>query len=206
MTDNITKTYKLGNDNLTEDINSELKNIASNLSIADRVDTMAKRNAFITLKDHKDNFDSNPKCRLINPAKSDLGKVSKVILDEINSKIRPILNVNQWKNSLSVIDWFRDINNKPNHTFLSFDIVEFYPSITESLLDKVISWAKTLTIITEEQVPLIKHARKSLLFYGETTWAKKNNTSLFDVIMGSYDGAEICELVGMHIHSKRNFR
>ena len=122
MTDNITKTYKLGNDNLTEDINSELKNIASNLSIADRVDTMAKRNAFITLKDHKDNFDSNPKCRLINPAKSDLGKVSKVILDEINSKIRPILNVNQWKNSLSVIDWFRDINNKPNHTFLSLPI------------------------------------------------------------------------------------
>ena len=90
MTDNITKTYKLGNDNLTEDINSELKNIASNLSIADRVDTMAKRNAFITLKDHKDNFDSNPKCRLINPAKSELGKVSKVILDEINNKIRSI--------------------------------------------------------------------------------------------------------------------
>ena len=136
MTDNITKTYKLGNDNLTEDINSELKNIASNLSIADRVDTMAKRNAFITLKDHKDNFDSNPKCRLINPAKSELGKVSKVILDEINNKIRSILNVNQWKNSLSVIDWFRDINNKPNHTFLSFDIVEFYPSITESLLEQ----------------------------------------------------------------------
>jgi hypothetical protein len=52
MTDNITKTYKLGNDNLTEDINTELKNIASNLSIADRADTMAKRNAFITLKDH----------------------------------------------------------------------------------------------------------------------------------------------------------
>ena len=146
MTDNITKTYKLGNDNLTEDINSELKNIASNLSIADRVDTMAKRNAFITLKDHKDNFDSNPKCRLINPAKSELGKVSKVILDEINNKIRSILNVNQWKNSLSVIDWFRDINNKPNHTFLSFDIVEFYPSIAESLLDKVIAWAKTLQV------------------------------------------------------------
>jgi hypothetical protein len=71
MTDNITKTYKLGNVNLTEDINSELKNIASNLSIADRGDTITKRNAFITPKDHKDNFDSNPKCRLINPEKSE---------------------------------------------------------------------------------------------------------------------------------------
>jgi hypothetical protein len=77
--------------------------------------------------------------------------------------------------------------------------VVFYPSITESFLDKVIAWAKTLTIITEEQVSIIKHARKSLLFYGETTWAKKNNASLFDVTMGSYDGAEICELVGLFI-------
>jgi hypothetical protein len=74
-----------------------------------------------------------------------------------------------------------------------------YPSITESLLDKVISWAKTLTIITEEQVSIIKHARKSLLFYGEKTWAKKNNASLFDVTMGSCDGAEIWELVGLFI-------
>ena len=38
-----------------------------------------------------------------------------------------------------------------------------------------------------------------MLFYGETTWAKKNNASLFDVTMGSYDGAEICELVGLFI-------
>ena len=120
MTENITKTYKLGNDSLTEDINAELKNIANKVSIADRVDMMAKKNAFITLKDHKDNFDSHPKCRLINPSKSELGKVSKAILDDINSKIRLILNVNQWKNTQSVIDWFQSIKNKPNHSFLSF--------------------------------------------------------------------------------------
>jgi CO dehydrogenase/acetyl-CoA synthase epsilon subunit len=58
----------------------------------------------------------------------------------------------------------------------------------------LISWAKTLTLITEEQVSIIKHARKSLMFYGETTWAKKNNASLFDVTMGSYDGAEYANL------------
>ena len=69
--------------------------ITSKLSIGDRVDTMATRNAFVTLKDHKDNFDSHPKCRLINPSKSELGKVSKVIIDNINNKIRSTLNVNQ---------------------------------------------------------------------------------------------------------------
>ncbi len=35
---------------------------------------------FISLKDHKENFENNPKCRLINPAKSESGKLSKIIL------------------------------------------------------------------------------------------------------------------------------
>jgi hypothetical protein len=35
LTDNITKTYKLGSDDISDDINFELKNIRSNLSIAD---------------------------------------------------------------------------------------------------------------------------------------------------------------------------
>ena len=192
----------MGSDDISDDINFELKKITSNLSIADRVDTMARRNAFITLKDHKENFDSNPKCRLINPSKSELGKVSKIILDDINNKIRSTLNLNQWKNTESVISWFQAINDKPNHTFLSFDIVEFYPSISEHLLDEVISWAQTLTDITEQQISIIKHARKSLLFYDEKTWVKRNNQSLFDVAMGSYDGAEICELVGLFILNK----
>ena len=48
---------------------------------------------------------------------------------------------------------------------------------------------------------VIKHARKSLLFHGERTWSKTNDTdgALFDVAMGSYDGAEVCELVGLFI-------
>jgi hypothetical protein len=45
---------------------------------------MARKNAFITLKDHKENFDINPKCHLLNPWKSVLGKVSKVVLDRVN--------------------------------------------------------------------------------------------------------------------------
>ena len=98
LTDYITKTYKLGNDVICEDINSELKKI-TNVSTSDRVDTVAKRSAFIALKDHKKILDSNPKCRLINPSKSELRKVSKVILDDINSKIRSTLNLNQWKNT-----------------------------------------------------------------------------------------------------------
>jgi len=49
---------------------------------------MAKRQAFITLKDHKDNFQNKPTCKLINPAKSEIGRISKQILDNINTTIR----------------------------------------------------------------------------------------------------------------------
>jgi hypothetical protein len=87
---------------------------------------------------HKENFTSNLKCCLINPAKSELGKVTKVILDSINDTIRTVTKVNQWKNSLSVIEWFKNIPNKSSHAFVSSDIVEFYPSISEELLDKAI--------------------------------------------------------------------
>ena len=185
------------------DINNELKDISCNLGIGDRIDAMAQTPAFITLKDHKDNFDSHPKCRLINPAKSELGKVSKIILDEINNKSRSKLHVNQWKNTASVINWFNSINDKPNYTFLSFDIVEFYPSITESLLDKVMTWARSLIDISNDHITIIKHVRKSLLFYNDKVWVKNNNQdSLFDVTMGSYDGAEVCELVGLFLLNK----
>ena len=55
----------------------------------------------------------------------------------------------------------------------------------------------------DDQVAVIKHVRKSLLFYNDKTWVKNNNQSLFDVtIMGSYDGAEICELVGLFLLNK----
>ena len=45
------------------------------------------------------------------------------------------------------------------------------------------------------------HSRKSLLFDKGKPWRKKDSNCLFDVTMGSFDGAEICELVGLYILS-----
>ena len=105
------------------------------------MEPMADTQAFISLKDHKEDFDNHPKCRLINPAKSNLGKVCKVILDKINKEIREETRANQWRNSDDTISWFKSIiNNKNKHTFLSFDIADFYPSISEDLLDQAIAW------------------------------------------------------------------
>ena len=140
--DNITKTYKHGSEDNISEINNELKHIADKLSIGNRIECMKKREAFISLKDHKENFENNPKCRLINLAKSDSGKISKLILDKVNTHLRTILNVNQWRNTQNVIEWFGNIEQKSRHSFISFDIVDFYPSISENLLDQALSWPR----------------------------------------------------------------
>ena len=99
------------------------KEIATKLGIDDREDTTAGKDTFITLKDHKPNFANKPTCRIINPTKSEIGRISKVTLERINSKITRASKFNQWKNSSSVIEWFKAIENKQHHTFICLDIV-----------------------------------------------------------------------------------
>ena len=43
---------------------------------------------------------------------------------------------------------------------------------------------------------IIKQCRKTLLYYEDSVWIKKGEGGNFDVSVGAYDGAEICELVG----------
>ena len=59
--ENVTKTYKIAEENITDNIKEELQSISSKLGIGNRIDVMAPRNSYITLKDHKENFESNPK-------------------------------------------------------------------------------------------------------------------------------------------------
>ena len=160
---------------------------------------MAKAPAYITLKDHKDNFRSAHPCHLIN--KSEIGKISKSILENINRNLPERLQVNQWRNSESVIKWFYSIENKSQCKFIQLDITEFYPSISEEILDNAILFAQQYIHIPEKDLRIIKHCRKSLLYNNNEPWKKKNTESCFDVTMGSFDGAEICELVGIHILS-----
>ena len=136
---------------------------------------------------------------LINPAKSELGKVSKIIIEKINSKVREASFVNQWKNTNDVINWFNNIDDKSHSSFLQFDIEEFYPSISKDLVTKAINYANQFTPISKNDTEIIMHARKSLLFSNNNVWVKNVGDSKFDVTMGSYDGAEICELVGLYI-------
>ena len=77
-----------------------------------------------------------------------------------------------------------------------FDIKDFYPSIKEKLLWEAIRFAKLYISITNKDIEAIFHARKSLLHYNDEQWVKKGESN-FDVSMGAYDGAEVCELIGI---------
>ena len=92
--------------------------------------------------------------------------------------------LNQWRSTGTVIDWFRQIENKSSRRFVQLDIVEFYPSISHKLLRDALDFAKKHVDIDSNTIDVIMHARKSLLFCKDDVWVKKDNPS-FDVTMGS---------------------
>ena len=86
LNDSITATYKKASNNIRKKINAAGKQVLRNNKVLKRMQTNGENNCFISLKDHKENFQNNPTVRLINPARNELGKISKVILDKINKK------------------------------------------------------------------------------------------------------------------------
>jgi hypothetical protein len=72
---------------------------------------------------------------------------------------------------------------------------EFYPSITKKLYKQAIEFAKRFTQVDQHDIEILLNARQQIITWGSEAWAKKN--MLFDDSMGSYDGAECCELIGL---------
>ena len=197
--ENVTKTYKKSDEKLVGQLDVKSAIIAEGIKLDDRIEKLAQKEAFVTLKDHKPNFHDHPTCRLINPSKSEIGAISKHILDEINTSIITSTKINQWKNTASVLKWFNGLENKTMLSFICFDVCDFYPSITEKLLSKALEFATNYRQITSHEREITLHAKQSLLFSDNSTWEKKSANYQFDVTVGSFDGAETCELVGCYL-------
>ena len=145
MHDNLTQDYKLDNSNKLAEINEDTKKHARSLQIVDRMERHSESNAFLTIKDHKPEFPNTIKCRIINPASNNLGKVSKRVLDKINTKCRAASSVSQWRSPEDVLNWFSQVHSnnrtKKKSQFLQFDICE--KSCRKSvLLDDGKVWTK----------------------------------------------------------------
>ena len=160
---NVTKAYKKIDLNVPHMIATKDKLIVEQLGLDVRIDVSAHRDSYINMKDHKPDCVNNLACRLINPSKSEIGVISKHLLDDINSKIVLATKVNLWISTSNVIKWINAIPEKCQYTFITFDVYEFYPSISEKLLVKALDYASRLTKITQQDGHIIIHSKRSLL-------------------------------------------
>ena len=115
---------------------------------------------YCTWKDHKKGFPSAPHlvetkfCRVINPAKSNVEKLSKVILQQIVMELRLRLKLNLWKSTHEVLERFKGLQIKASNKrtknqpfkFVKFDIELYYPNITRKLFDRAIQFAKSNSV------------------------------------------------------------
>ena len=79
LNEDITQKYKIAEQKTVNDITIEFHTTAERLNVSDRINNTTPKPAFITLKDHKENFSTNPKRRLINPTKTEISQATKVM-------------------------------------------------------------------------------------------------------------------------------
>ena len=109
LNDNITMEYKKANEDLVRDINVKSATFATKIELENRMEAYTNIQCMVTYKDHKENAITRPTFRLINPAKTDLDRVSKSILDEKIIIVRSETKLNQWKSTQSVLSWFKNL-------------------------------------------------------------------------------------------------
>ena len=102
--DNITQTYNKAPTNAKRDVDRKTKSFAKTLKIKDKMECYSDQHMYITLKDHKENFRNNIKCRLINPTKSEVGRVSKSHLNDIVADASRKTDINQSQNTATIIN------------------------------------------------------------------------------------------------------
>ena len=156
MEKEIQKDYRKEAYENVEEVAHEHSKVARDLDIADRIFKTTPREAFITLKDHKEDFEVNPKVRLLNPGKPEIGRPAMKILDNIVKNVREKnTHLNQAISTKDVLIWFNSLENKDQYKFINFDIESFYPSITEDLILKSLNWASEYSPISDQDRKVI---------------------------------------------------
>ena len=75
-----------------------------NLHVKDRLRKFKKKDVYILFKDHKPNFINKLQTRLINPSKTELGKISKNIIQNIVTNVKEADHSNLRRNSYDIIE------------------------------------------------------------------------------------------------------
>ena len=109
------------------------------------------------------------------------------------------MKLNKWKTTQSVIYQFSNIKSKQKHRFIKFDVKDFYPSISRNTPLEALALANSYCAISQDEIDTVVHCCKSVLIYKNCAWSKKDMDDGFDIPLGSFHGAEVCELVGLLI-------
>ena len=91
----VTATYKRATEAIKDARNKKGIKYEKRADIFDRIEIKSTSNCFITLKDHKENFVNHPTTSIINPAKNEIGRSSKSILDKSNNCVCQKLKLNE---------------------------------------------------------------------------------------------------------------
>ena len=124
--------------------------------------------------------------------------ISKAILDTNNKNVVRPTEINQWKSTSNLVDWYAITTDKSKASFLQFDTENLYPSITSDLLHNSIQFAKEVTTVSNNDIHI--QSRKTLLF--NEKGVKRYGNEDFDAPMGFYGEAEVCELIGSYLLNK----
>ena len=96
---------------------------------------------------------TRPECRLINPSKTHMGKISKVIWQNKCMTLRKVWNINQWPSTDDSIKCFKDYDKDIKCSFISM----IYKNLTHLLRkDKALNLAKEHMLIPEDKINIIK--------------------------------------------------
>ena len=128
---NVTCEYEKSTAEEVENVNRKSAEISRRLELEDRMEVYTESEAFLSIKDHKVDFPARIRCQLINPAKTDIGRVACRILQEVNSNIREKTGLCQWRSTKNALEWFKNIQDTSRAKFIKFDIEAFYPSAKE---------------------------------------------------------------------------
>ena len=88
IVENISKEYKKADETELNEVNQKAAEIAKKLNLEKRMQKFTPGESYVTIKDHKPEFPGKISCRLMNPAKTDVGKLSKIILQEKVAELR----------------------------------------------------------------------------------------------------------------------
>ena len=112
--------------------------------------------------------------RLTTSAKNEIVKTYKVILENINKEFLNNLQLQQWNNSTTIINWCKKIENKSKYKFMTLHKKDIYSTTRKKLLDDAINFEHQGAQIKRGDFNINQHAIKLLFDNKEISWQKKN--------------------------------